>query len=203
MSTTLQPAPFPQSRALAAPWPVNAAAPAAPHPIGFALFILLNFVLFVRPSEVFPPLLGLELYFVTILLCLATSFPVLLEQLRLRDLERNPLTVCVIGITLAMPLSHLFAFRLDMAAERGFDFFKVLLYYLLLVGLIRDTTRLRTFLWWLTVFITICTALTVLEFYGVIKLSIALKIKDGNFMRCAAAAFSRTPTTSVCCSWPA
>src|SRR5437660_1536410 len=117
----------------------GAAAPTvSPYGVGFFLFIVLNFVLFVRPSELFTPLLGLELYLVTILLCLAVSFPAVLEQLHPRELQRNPLTVCVIGFTLAVFLSHLSALRLDLAGEWGFDSFKKLLYYLLFIGLVRD-----------------------------------------------------------------
>src|SRR4051794_29742771 len=108
-----------------------------PYGFGFFLFVVLNFVLFVRPTEMFPPLLGLEVYMVTILLCLAASFAAVTEQLLPRQLERRPLTVCVLGMTLAVTLSHLAALRLGLAWKWGFDFFKVLLYFLLFVGLVR------------------------------------------------------------------
>src|SRR5262245_14368258 len=117
MSTTLlPPAPNRQTTAISAPRPAKAAPPApSPYGVGYFLFLVLNFVLFVRPTEIFPPLVGLEVYLVVILLCLVASFPAVLEQLQPRELERNPLTVCVLGVTLAVILSLVAASKLDLA----------------------------------------------------------------------------------------
>src|SRR6185312_4884877 len=91
--------------------PASADAQMPRYGLGFVLFVLLNAMLFVRPAEIVPALLGWEIYQVCILACLLTSFPVLLEQLQPRALEARPLTVCVLGLLLAVVLSHLTAFR--------------------------------------------------------------------------------------------
>src|SRR6185437_16580760 len=83
-------------------WPLRAqparpvpasAAPAAPCTVGFILFLLVNAVLFIRPSEFIPDIKGLELYYYLIVPCLLLSFPVLLQQFSLRGLQNTPTTV--------------------------------------------------------------------------------------------------------------
>ena len=46
----------------------------------FALFLLVNAALFIRPSEIAPPLAAVPIYQILILLCLAVSSPKLIAQ---------------------------------------------------------------------------------------------------------------------------
>jgi O-antigen ligase len=166
-------------RASAAAFPrLGVAAPPAPCPLGFALFLVLNAVLFVRPAEIVPALLGLEIYLAVISACLFFSFPVVLEQLMPRSLESRPITVCVLGLLLAVVLSQLSHFRFDKALEYGWDFCKTILYYLLFVGLITTSGRLRTFLRCFVLFASAVAALAVLQYHGVISLPNLNPIKD-------------------------
>src|SRR3954471_7774194 len=87
--------------------PRAAHAGAARCGLGFFLFILLNATLYVRPAEIVPALLGLEIYQTLIIACLAASFTCVLEQLTSGELERRPITVCVIGLAFAVVMSHL------------------------------------------------------------------------------------------------
>jgi O-antigen ligase len=163
--------------------PVSALPAAKYYGPAFALFLLLNFILYVRPTEVIQPLLGLELYLVVIVICLITAFPLLWQQLQPAELHREPLTVCVIGLTAAVFLSLLSHLQIEAAFAWGFDFFKMLLFYLLFVGLVTDKVRLRRFLWCVTLFISMSALLSVLEFHGVITLPVAASIKDGDYVR--------------------
>src|SRR5579884_2265760 len=188
MSDTLTMPPPPAPPAATAPVPprprpVIVYPKTPPCPVGFFLFIVLNFVLFVRPTEIVHALLGLELYLVVILLCLATAFPVVLDQLRPARLEREPLTMCVLCVCVAVVLSLLAGMQLGRAWTTGFDFFKMVLYVLLLRGLVTTPARLRTFLLWLGVFIVVSTAVTLLDFHGYIALPATTRLKDGDFVR--------------------
>src|SRR6516165_11011518 len=60
-------------------------------PFGFALFILLNAVLFIRPAEIVPDLLDLPIYEVLILSCVVVSLPAILERVRLSSLAAQPI----------------------------------------------------------------------------------------------------------------
>ncbi len=151
----------------------------APNGPGFFLFILLNASLFIRPAEVIPALAGWEIYQFLILLTLAVSFPAVLWQLRSRALETRPITVFVLGLLLAVLLSHLVHAEFDKALAGGWEFLKNVLYYLLFVGLVTTPRRLRSFLWWMTVFATACTLLALLQYHGYLSLPQLKPVKDG------------------------
>jgi O-antigen ligase len=174
---------FQPARSLPAPALARPRAAVAPCWAGFVLFMVANFLLIVRPTELVPALLGLELYQATILLCLAASFPVVVEQLQPRRLEREPLTVCLLGLNVAIVLSLLAHFQLGLAVEHGFNYAKVVLYFLLFRGLVCDVERLRTFLWWLPLFIALSLSVTLLGFYGVVTLPVETRLVDGEFIR--------------------
>jgi O-antigen ligase len=164
--------------------PVVQTAPAS-HGIGFALFLVLNATLFVRPGEIVPALIGWEIYQALILLCLLAAFPAILEQLQARSLESRPITVCVLALLLAVVLSHLSHARLEEAALFGWDFFKLVLYFLLFVGLVTTPDRLRTLLRCLIVFAAFTTTLAILQYHGYITLPNLDPIKEGYLDRTA------------------
>jgi hypothetical protein len=136
----------------------------------FYLFILLNAVLFVRPAEIVPEWEGAPIYEVVILACLAVSAAPLLQQLTTRSLATRPVSVCVLGLLAAVVLSHLANANLYEARLSGAAFGKIVLYYLLLVGVVNSEARLRQFLGWLGCFIVIITVLGLLQYHGAIHI---------------------------------
>ena len=165
-------------------FPTNYPLPTTNYSLGFALFVLVNAALFVRPGEIVPALLGWEIYQACIIACLLFSFPTVLEQFWPSSLERQPITVCVLGLLLAVPLSQLAHLRFGQAVQDGWEFFKIVLYFLLLVGLVRTPARLRTFLRCFIWFAAVVAALAVLQYHGFIKLPNLNPIKD-NFRNAA------------------
>ncbi len=163
------------------PLPRRAAVPAGPAPngLGFFLFVVLNGSLFIRPAEVVSSLQGWEIYQFLILLTLAASFPAVLWQLQPRALEKRPITVFVLALLLAVLLSHLAHARFEEASRSGTDFLKILLYYLLFVGLVTTPRRLRSFLWWTSLFAAACTTLALLNYYHFIALPQFKVTRDG------------------------
>jgi hypothetical protein len=138
--------------------------------LSFFFFILVNAALFIRPGEIFPDLENLPVYNVLILTCLATSLSAVLAQLSLRALVERPISICVLGLQLAVLLSHLSHLNLFYARIFGLEFFKVVLYYLLLVAVVNTSQRLRGFLSLLIGFITVITLVTVLHYHGMVVL---------------------------------
>src|SRR5262245_3653965 len=102
--------------------------------MNFALFLLLNATLLLRPQELVPELAGLRLYFIVIGLCLLTTGAGVFRQLTTGSLTRNPITACVMGFLVALVLSVAFQGMMDRVVELGSEFAKVVLYYLLLVA---------------------------------------------------------------------
>ena len=146
--------------------------------LGFILFILVNAVLFVRPAEIIHGIDGWPIYEVVIVACLLGSLPVVLPQLAWGSLRRNPITLCVIGLMPAIALSHLSHGNFYDARLGTIEFLKIVIYYLLLVGLIDSAARLRLFLLIIALFI-VCTAIVaLLNHHGVIEVPGLTETRD-------------------------
>ncbi len=145
---------------------------------GFLLFLVVNAALFVRPAEIVPDLLGWQIYLALIVVCLVVAFPSVLRQLTPDMLLNRPITVCVLGMLAAIVLSLLSRGFIAEAVQSGFEFVKVVAYYLLLAGLINQPTRLRRFLFCLAIFCVVLTVLALLEYHGAIDLPMRSTIQD-------------------------
>jgi len=135
--------------------------------VAFFLFILVNATLFIRPAELVPALAGAPIYNVLIIACLAASLPALLKQMALRRLMEQPISACVVGILIAGVLSQLARADLLLARTWGFEFFKVVLYYFLLIAILDSPGRLRSFLTWLAIFTILLTGLGLIHYHGI------------------------------------
>lgn len=170
---------YPQS--VAPTWAPPYASPRAAIPgyrLGFMVFLLVNATLFMRPTEIFPDYLYAQTYLVLILTCFVVSIPSVLKQLAPASLVMHPISVCVLGLTVAIVLSHLTRFAVENAYESGSEFGKVALYYLLFLGLVNTPSRLRQFLFWLVVFMLGQTLTAVLEYHGVINIDNFTTLKE-------------------------
>jgi O-antigen ligase len=138
--------------------------------LSYLLFLLVTATLFIRPAEIFSDVYDFPIYECLILACLAVSLPGVLSQLSAKSLADNPITACVLGLLAAVVLSHLARLSILEAWTSGFMFFKLVVYYLLLVANVNSEARLRSFLRWLLVFIALAVVLALLSSYRVIEL---------------------------------
>jgi putative inorganic carbon (hco3(-)) transporter len=136
----------------------------------FALFVLLNAVLFIRPSELIPDLMDLPIYEALILLCLLLALPLVARRVAPDSLVRMPITAGVLLVWVSIVLSHLSHFQIYGARTEGTQFLKVVLYYLLLVSVVDTPERLRRFIAWLSLFTAALTTLAVLQYHGWINI---------------------------------
>lgn len=136
----------------------------------FAVFVLLNAVLLLRPEELLPDIAGLRLYLIVISLSVLTAGPRLLNALRPSELAAQPITLCVLGVWVAGILSQVFRGQVGLATDFAGEFGKVVLYYLLLVAVIDTPARLRAFLGCIVVFVVALTSLALLQYHAVIDL---------------------------------
>jgi putative inorganic carbon (HCO3(-)) transporter len=152
-----------------APSPLDEAVVPARSPLGFALFIVLNAVLLVRPEEIVPALNGLHLYEIIILACVVVSLGAILNQLRPSVLMARPINLCALGMLPAVVLSLLTHFRFGDAYTEGYEFAKVMVYFLLFISLVSTLSRLRWFLFWLAVFVAVLAGVALLQYHGVVN----------------------------------
>lgn len=141
--------------------------------MAYLLFILVNATFFIRPAEIVPALLRLPIYETLMVACLIAAHGSILEQLRPRFILSRPITACVLGLLPAVVFSDLAQFSSDSiwyARHDGISFLKIVLYYLLVVGLINSVARLRSFLFWIVGFTIVLTLLAVLQFHGFIHI---------------------------------
>lgn len=123
-------------------------------PLGFALFIFLNFVLLVRPGELWEEVDEWSPYLVTMLLCLAIFWPMMIQRFWLKNLLDAPITVCVLLLAPVLIWSIVWNGRMDLMTY-GTEFVKVVIYYLLLVSVVTTPARIRIFALSLAVMISI------------------------------------------------
>ncbi len=135
---------------------------------GFYLFLLVNAVLFVRPSEIFPEL-G-NIYEILIVVCLVVSLPAVIDKLVGPSLVQRPTIPCILGILVAVVLSNLMRGEIGEAKDLGKEFAKVVVYYLLFLVNVDSIPRIRQFLTWLVGFITIVTITGVLQYHEYINI---------------------------------
>src|ERR1043166_7556260 len=131
----------------------------------FALFILANAMLFIRPSELVPELGDVELYRYAIAACLFISMPAVFQQLFTRLSSVPPIAGCVLGLLPAVLLSPLSHGNAEEAYESGVEFLKVIAYFLLLLALVTNISRLRQFLCWLAIFCAVLTVIAVVRYH--------------------------------------
>jgi hypothetical protein len=135
--------------------------------MNFALFLLLNAVLLIRPEELFPELAGLRLYLIVIVLCTITSLPRLIQLLSPSSLRARPVAVCVLLFFASTIVSLCVRGRIGEAFfELGPEVAKVVHYYFLLVAVLDTRARFRAFIAALVVLVVGLTAIAVANHNG-------------------------------------
>ncbi|HET6575595.1 MAG TPA: O-antigen ligase family protein [Fimbriiglobus sp.] len=147
--------------------------------MGYALFIVLNAVLFIRPEEMWPELAESRLYLIVMVLCILVNLPRLAVVLSPGALAANPVGVCVLGLLLAVPLSNLMRGNTDLAVDNAGEFGKVVLYYFLMTAVLDTPGRFRGFLGWCVVLISVLTAVALLQFHEYIDIEQMRPIAQG------------------------
>ncbi|MDB5349294.1 MAG: hypothetical protein JWN86_541 [Planctomycetota bacterium] len=144
----------------------------------FALFILLNATLFIRPAEIVPSLEGLQIYYVMILACLIVYLPGILDQFSAASLTRQPISLFVLGLLATVGLSQLARLDMGECVRSSLDFVKIVAYYLVLVACLDTPARLRAFLTWMVVIIVGLTVVALLHYHEVILVASIQDVLD-------------------------
>jgi O-antigen ligase len=138
--------------------------------VDFVLFLLVNVALFVRPGELIPAAQAFPIYEIVIVANLLVAAPAVLEQVTERNLSRNPITACVLGVEAFIILSQLARLDPVSAWDSGIHFAKVVAYFLLLLGTVTTARRLFMLLAVLVSSTLAVSMLAVLDYHGKIDL---------------------------------
>ena len=140
------------------------------HGAAFGVFLLVNAFLFVRPSDIYAPLGGVEIYQYVIGLCLLLSLPALIELVSGDRLATTPVAVCLLGLFPIICASGMVNLGPEGAFDHALIFAKILAYFFLLLALVTTPTRMKVFVAFLVFFAGIMATLSLLDFYEVITL---------------------------------
>lgn len=146
---------------------------------GFVLFLLATAALICRPADLFPRIQSIPIYEPIMMACLAISIPRLLHQVLSTNLAARPITLLILGICPAIVMSHLARGSLHDARVDGSEFFKISLYYLLLLSWIDSPARLRRFLLWLCACAMVLVVAAMLQYSGKINLPALACVREG------------------------
>lgn len=138
--------------------------------MNFFLLTLVTGILYVRPTDFVPGLEQVPLYYICMVACLVVSWGAVMAQLSPDALARNPITVLVLGILFSSMLSNLALGDIDRTFNFATEFFKIVLYYLLVAGVVDTPARLRWFLAISVGFDLIPTILALLQYHEVIHI---------------------------------
>jgi len=137
----------------------------APHN-AYCLFLMVNITLFLRPAELIPAIANLPIYEVLILSSFFLSLDQVKRTLQFPMLKRQPITLCVLGILVAIALSHASHMYLYGIRTSTIAFLKTFIYYVLLVSVIDSPQRLKGLLKTVAITSSIMILLCVIDYSG-------------------------------------
>ena len=159
----------------------------------FFLFVVVTGVMLVRPGDFVPALNGVNLYLFAIVCCMLVSWNRLISRLSTNAFREDPTAIMVMGIFLVSLVSNLAHGDFATAREFGTEFGKVVLFYLLLIGIVDSPTRLRRFVSCVVVFDLIPTTLALLQFHEIIYIPALVPYNDQGLIRLTATGFYGDP----------
>lgn len=148
--------------------------------LAFALFLLTTATLFLRPAELFIWLADMPIYEVLILGTLALTFQSVQAHFKQFMLARQPITLCVVGVFVAIGISHLQYIYVGGVLDSGTLFLKTLIYFGLLLAVVNTPSRLKAFLLTVAVCSTTMVSLCVLDFYEVYDFAFIEHLDDND-----------------------
>ena len=141
------------------------------HGWGLALLLAAVATLFLRPADLVPTLDDWPIYQFLIVCCLVVSARAVARQLAHRKLVEQTVTACLLVLLVSVAVSHLAHGFIWAARMSMYEVGKLLVFYLLIVGLINTPQRLTFFVQWLTVAITVVAVLALLDRAGLIAVA--------------------------------
>ncbi len=138
---------------------------------GVVLLILAIMTLMFRPADLIPSLEGTPLYETLVVCCLAAGLPRVARQLSARALSGNAITSLSLLLIPAIALSQLMRGDTWSARMGTAEAVKAGLLFLLVVGLITTTARLRALLFAVAAGVGGVTLAALLNFYHIVHIS--------------------------------
>jgi putative inorganic carbon (hco3(-)) transporter len=148
--------------------------------LNFIAFLILNAVIFIRPSELFEAAGGVPFYSISTLISLVLNAPQIVTQLTPKGLASRPISVCVLLLLPAIAVSGLWNGDVSETPQNLINFGFIVAYYLVLVGSVDTIGRLRSLLMWIAIFIGVTAALCLLDYHHIVDLPSINALGEGS-----------------------
>jgi len=146
--------------------------------VAFLLFQLLTATLFLRPAELFVWMEGMPLYEGLILGTFVLTAASVESHFRLRAMIRQPITLCALGLLVAMVLSHLTHMYLGGVRDSLDQFLRTLLYYALVITVVNSPWRMKAFLANVAVCTGVMVSLCLIDYWQVVDFEFIIPLTD-------------------------
>ena len=144
----------------------------------YALFVLTTATLYLRPAELFFWMAEWPIYEVLILSTLVLTHQSIQGHFHWYYLQRQPITLCVVGILLAVVASHAQHMYLGGVIDSGTLFLKTIVYYGLLVTIVNSPSRMRGIMLTVAICATTMVTLCVLDFFEIFDFEFIQHLDD-------------------------
>tara|TARA_R110002095_G_scaffold203245_1_gene185072 strand:+ start:3460 stop:4944 length:1485 start_codon:yes stop_codon:yes gene_type:complete len=144
----------------------------------YFLFLMVNITLFLRPAELMPALADFPIYEMLILSSFFFSLDQIKYSLQIPMLKRQPITLCAIGVLLAVALSHATHMYFYGIHTSTISFLKIILYYVMLVSIIDSPQRLKGLLKTVAIASSLMILLCVIDYSGIFDFEFIKHISD-------------------------
>lgn len=146
--------------------------------LSYALFTLTTATLFLRPAELFIAFADWPIYETLIASTLLLTIQSMQGHFFWFYLQRQPITLCVVGIFFAIIVSHLQHIYLSGAYDSATVFLKTMVYYGLLVTVVNSPSRLRGFMMTVAICSTTMVTLCVLDYFEIFDFEFIQHLDD-------------------------
>lgn len=132
--------------------------------LSFLLFLFVTLNVIVRPSELLSVVQGLSIYETLVIGTLLCTLSMVRNQILGATLYVRPISACVVGLCVAIPLSHLTHAWLGATVESTTLFLKTAMYFVIMMAVIDSPNRLRWFIISIVTFTWVAVGLYTMDF---------------------------------------
>jgi putative inorganic carbon (HCO3(-)) transporter len=144
----------------------------------YVAFLIVNAILFVRPSEIVPELQRVPIYYFAMLACLAFSVAPLIKLFFYSPLIKHPTALFAFLLLFFAGASLLVTQSFDTALEEEIEFVKVIAYFVLFLAIVRTPQRLHGVIACVVLCMTVTASLGVLHYYEIINIPTLKTIEE-------------------------
>jgi hypothetical protein len=135
--------------------------------LSFVLLCLVTATMILRPAELVKSLANLPIYEALIAATILTAHMSLLQHFKPSSLMKQPITLCLVGVAIAIPLSHLTHGYFGGAVDGLTEFIKAAMLFPLLVAILDRWSRFECYVKVVAILSTVMVLFCTVDYLGI------------------------------------